>query len=170
MTFFKNFPSMYLLVICPKASYQRSSCHGLRFSQGISLILQGWREEGGAGRPLGSSEEIFAAALAALGHRVGFHCHALLTPLFPPRYMSAALYADFLFPDLACKLFVLLHHPLHMFTLSSSFQGKILETSVWREQQVYLLSLHSYIPRASCQQSRRSHSKERKQETVNRRS
>lgn len=118
-----------------QASYQRPTCHGVRFSQGISLILQSCREEQGAERPLGSSEEIFAT-LAALAHGVGFHCHSLLTPLFPPRYLSAALHADLLFPDLACRLFVLLHHPLHTRTLSSSFSGKILETSVWKEQQI----------------------------------
>lgn len=133
-----------------QASYQRPTCHGLRFSQGISLILQSCREERGAERPLGSSEEIFAT-LAALAHGVGFHCHSFLTPLFPPRYLSAALHANLLFPDLACRLFVLLHHPLHTCTLSSSFSSKILETSVWKEQQIHVFSLHSCIPRGSCQ-------------------
>lgn len=34
---------------------------------------------------------------------------------------SAALHADFLFPVLACRLFVLLHHSLDVCILSSSF-------------------------------------------------
>lgn len=97
-----------------QASYQRSACHGLSFSQGTSLILQSWREEGGAGRPLGSSEEIFAV-LAAPRSQGRIPLPSLLTPLFPSKKISYALHDDLPFSVLTCRLFVLLQHlPAHM--------------------------------------------------------
>lgn len=65
-------------------------------------------------------------------------------------------------PCLTSTLFVLLHHRLYTCTLSS-FCGGTLDTSVWREELIYLLSFLSYIPRGSCQRGGRPNSRERKE-------
>ena len=150
-----------------QASYQRSSCHGLRLSQGIRLVLQSWRVKGGAGRPPGSTEEIFAV-LAALGHRVGFHCHASLTPLFPPNTClllcllisySLAWYAGCLYPFVT-----LCTHVLCLLLSEARFLRLVI-----RKNSRYIFFLFT----ATFQEghaSGRPHSREKKQRTVNRRS
>lgn len=78
----------------------------------------------------------------------GIPLPSFLTPLFPPRYLSAALHADFLFPVLACRLFVLLHRTLHACTLLLSETGSL--TLAFGENSRYVCFLFAAAFQGGC--------------------